>query len=215
MLWLTPPRLKCCRTHPCSNCKKRGEAASCTYIGRGPRGKAQQGRSSPSLVQDRLQHLENLVMSLAQKNNRSDEPEDINFNAPLKDDPGEYATPSPSTDRETKSPPLDAPGKLVVKNEEISYIDSAHWRAILEEINGVKEFLDENGVHSDDEGVEYDPYDDSSPALLLGIGRPVSKEELLIDIPAQSVADRLVSRFLKTSEPSLGAFEPSSHIFIP
>jgi hypothetical protein len=46
------------------------------------------------------------------------------------------------------------------------------------------------------------------------MGRPVSIEEILIDIPAQSVADRLVSRFLKTSEPSLGAFEPSSPGFM-
>jgi hypothetical protein len=58
-------------------------------------------------------------MSLAQKN-RSDEPVDINFNASLDDGDGGYATPPPGSDRETKSPPLDAPGKLVVKNEEIS-----------------------------------------------------------------------------------------------
>lgn len=77
-------------------------------------------------------------------------------------------------------------------------------------INGVKEYLDADGEHSDDEGIEDDPDDNSSPVLLLGYGRPVSMEELLIDIPAQSVADRLVSRFLKTSEPSLGAFAPSS-----
>lgn len=64
-------RLKCCRNHPCTNCKKRGEAASCTYVGRGPRGKAQHGRSSPTLVQDRLHHLENLVMSLAQTSSGS------------------------------------------------------------------------------------------------------------------------------------------------
>ncbi|KAJ5602117.1 hypothetical protein N7510_011651 [Penicillium lagena] len=163
---------------------------------------------NPTLVQDRLQHLENLVMSLAQKN-RSGEPVDINFNESLNDEDGGYATPSPSSERETKSPPLDAPGKLVVKNEEISYIDSANWRAILEEINGVKEYLDENGEHSDDEGVEDDPYDNSSPALLLSMGRPVSIEELLIDIPAQSVVDRLVSRFLKTSDPSLAPHEVS------
>lgn len=73
------------------------------------------------------------------------------------------------------------------------------------QINGVKEYLDEHD-HSDEDGVEDDPYDDSSPALLLGTGRVMTKEDVLVDIPPRSIADRLVSRFLKTSEPSLGEF---------
>jgi hypothetical protein len=68
----------------------------------------------------------------------------------------------------------------------------------------VKEYIDEDGEDSDDGGVETDPYADSSPILLLGHGRPVSKEEMLMDIPPRSIADRLVSRFLKTSEPARG-----------
>lgn len=70
----------------------------------------------------------------------------------------------------------------------------------------MKEYLDEHGNDSDDDGVEDDPYVDSSPALLLGTGRPLTKEELLVDIPPRSTADRLISRFLKTSDPSLGEF---------
>jgi hypothetical protein len=69
-------------------------------------------------------------------------------------------------------------------------------------INGVKECLDEDSHNSDDEEVEKDMYDDSSPVLLLGNSRPVSKEEVLLDIPPRSISDRLVSRFLKTSEPA-------------
>ncbi|KAF3014594.1 hypothetical protein E8E15_004107 [Penicillium rubens] len=184
-------KLKCCRNHPCGNCKKRGEATSCTYVGRGPRAKAQHGRSSPTLVQDRLHHLENLVKSLAQ--NQRSEP-DIDFNAVQ---PKSRA----DSDRDAALVPVDT-GTLVVKNEGTSYIDGANWRAILEEINDVKECLDEDGENSDDEGVEVDPYDDPSPVLLLGHGPPVSKEEVLMDIPPRSIADRLVSRFLKTSEPA-------------
>ncbi|KAK9858740.1 hypothetical protein MYU51_018049 [Penicillium brevicompactum] len=191
-------KLKCCRNHPCTNCKKRGEAASCTYVGRGPRGKAQHGRSSPTLVQDRLHHLENLVMSLAQ-NQRPDS--EIDFNT-QPENKAAYATPSPrSSDPNTESAPVDT-GTLVVKNEGTSYIDSANWRAILEEINGVKEYLDENQGNSEDEDVEPDDMDSSSPVLLLGNSKPVSKEEVLLDIPPRSIADRLVSRFLKTSEPA-------------
>lgn len=124
-------RLKCCRSHPCANCKKRGEATSCTYVGRGPRGKAQHGSASPTLVQDRLHHLENLVMSLAQKQKSGPE---IDFNAVQSENRDAYATPSPGiSDRDDALAPTDT-GTLVVKNEGTSYIDSAHWHAILEEV---------------------------------------------------------------------------------
>ncbi|KAJ5748660.1 uncharacterized protein N7511_010356 [Penicillium nucicola] len=195
-------KLKCCRNHPCTNCKKRGEAAACTYVGRGPRGKAHHGQSSPTLVQDRLHHLENLVMSLAQKQQPEDEFE-IDFNAPP-GSRGAYVTPSPASDRDAISTSVDT-GTLFVKNEGTSYIDSANWRAILEEINGVREYLDQNGADSDDEGLEDDPYESSSPILLFGSSRPITKEEMLVDIPPRSIADRLISRFLKTTEPALVA----------
>ena len=71
-------------------------------------------------------------------------------------------------------------------------------------INDVKECIDEDGENSGEEGVDIDPYDTSSPVLLLGNSRPVSKEEMLMDIPPRSIADRLVSQFLKTYEPGRG-----------
>ena len=68
----------------------------------------------------------------------------------------------------------------------------------------MREYLDENGHDSDDQGPEDDPYESSSPVILFGNSRPVTKEEMLVDIPARSIADRLISRFLKTTEPALG-----------
>ena len=77
-----------------------------------------------------------------------------------------------------------------------------------QKIHGVKEYIDEHG-DSEEEIIEDDPYNDTSPALLLGIGRLMTREELLMDIPPRSVTDRLVSRFLKTSEPALGNCFPT------
>ncbi|KAJ5701343.1 hypothetical protein N7488_008891 [Penicillium malachiteum] len=192
-------KLKCCRTYPCTNCKKRGEAATCTYVGRGPKAKAQHGRASPTLVQDRLQHLENLVMSLAQQKKPDDQIYD--FNTGLEEMVG-YDTPPSTDERETKPSPRDT-GTLVVKEDGTNYIDSANWRAILEEINGVKEYLDEQEENSDEDGIEDDPFDASSPVLLLGLAKPITRQEVLADMPERSIADRLVSRFLQTSEPSV------------
>ncbi|KAJ5175012.1 uncharacterized protein N7482_000889 [Penicillium canariense] len=138
-------------------------------------------------------------MSLAQKKNPI-EPV-VNFNGGASDHARAYDTPTTVSDRDTKPSPRDT-GTIVVKDEGISYIDSADWRAVLEEINGVKEYLDEH-ENFDDEKREDGLGDDSSPALLLGMSRPITKEEVLVDIPPRSIADRLVSRFLKTTEPSL------------
>lgn len=70
-------------------------------------------------------------MSLAQKQ-RSDP--DIDFKAVQSENRDASATRSQgSSDRDAVLTPVDT-GTLVVKNEGTSYIDSAHWRAILEEV---------------------------------------------------------------------------------
>ena len=70
-------------------------------------------------------------MSLAQKQNSGP---GIDFNAVQSEKRDAYATPSPgNSDRDGALALIDT-GTLVVKNEGTSYIDSAHWRAILEEV---------------------------------------------------------------------------------
>ncbi|KAF7714820.1 Fungal Zn(2)-Cys(6) binuclear cluster domain-containing protein [Penicillium ucsense] len=186
-------KLRCDRIFPCTNCQRRGEAEKCAYVGPGPQSKARHERSSPKVIQDRLQHLENLVMSLAQKNSG-----DSGVNAMDADQ--SLLTPDQF---ETNDSPPDS-GTLLVKNEEISYIDSSDWRAILQEIHGVREHFLDNEV-SDEEDSEEALGAGPSPALLLGMARPITKDEVLADIPSRSVADRLVSKFLKSAEPALVA----------
>ncbi|OQE22551.1 hypothetical protein PENSTE_c010G04977 [Penicillium steckii] len=200
-------KLKCDRVYPCTNCNKRGDGPGCTFVGRGPRGKSQRGQTSPTLVQDRLQHLENLVMSLAQKQKHEQSPNQISdFNAVQQaaDVNGpDYQTPKSVTSHGAH--PSRDTGTLVVNDEGTSYFESADWRAILNEINGVKDSIDYYVDEETDDvkAEEYRDNDSSSPNLLLGMSRPVTKEELLIDIPSREITDRLISRFLKTTEPSL------------
>jgi len=125
--------------YPCTNCNKRGDGAGCTFVGRGPRGKSQRGQASPTLVQDRLQHLENLVMSLAQKQKIEHEqsPDQIpDFNAvPQAADVNgpNFQTPTSLTSNGTQ--PSRDTGTLVVNDEGTSYFESADWRAILNEVS--------------------------------------------------------------------------------
>jgi hypothetical protein len=62
---LTGCRLKCNRSHPCENCIRRGDAFSCSYAAPGTRKKNQsQGATSPDDMQNRIDRLEGLVLSL-------------------------------------------------------------------------------------------------------------------------------------------------------
>lgn len=57
-------RLKCNRSIPCENCIRRGDAAGCAYAAPGPRRKATPAGSSPDDMQNRIDRLEGLVLSL-------------------------------------------------------------------------------------------------------------------------------------------------------
>lgn len=94
-------------------------------------------------MQDRLQHLENLVMSLAQKQKQEQEQDqeqppdqvsDLNVGPQVADANGpSYQTPTSMNDHDTRSP-RDT-GTLVVNDEGTSYFESANWRAILKEVS--------------------------------------------------------------------------------
>ncbi|THC96452.1 hypothetical protein EYZ11_004043 [Aspergillus tanneri] len=110
-------------------------------------------------------------------------------------------TPSSNSSWETKASSIDVSSKLVVKDAGTSYIDGAHWSAILEEINGVKEYLQGGDEISDEESEDSEALDPTSPTLLFGLSKTASIEELLADIPPRPVCDRLISQFLKSKEP--------------
>ncbi|KAL3262816.1 hypothetical protein ABHI18_002400 [Aspergillus niger] len=215
-------KLKCCRTHPCTNCLKRNEAGTCTFVGRGPRGKiSSNGRTSPAHVQDRLQHLENLILSFTQQQQQQqqqqEKPDSVGEHQQVINNGGQI-TPASSVppslsfgdvqqaqkEGESETPPPD-PGRLVVRETGMRYIDGAHWTAILEEISGVKEYLRDNeemGL-SDEEGEDEEMVRPSNaPTLLLGLHQEMTMDELLDGLPARPVVDRVVAMFVSLNEPT-------------
>ncbi|CAL3966906.1 unnamed protein product [Diplocarpon coronariae] len=58
-------KLKCNRSHPCENCIRRGDASACSYAAPGTRKRNQsQGSVTPDDMQNRIDRLEGLVLSL-------------------------------------------------------------------------------------------------------------------------------------------------------
>ncbi|KAN0078604.1 Fungal specific transcription factor domain containing protein [Elaphomyces granulatus] len=205
-------KLKCDRTYPCDRCTRRGEAASCVFIGRGPRGRPSQNSTNPTHIQNRIQHLENLVLSFAQrrKQEKQEMPQISSQPLDTSNDPN-HAESHPETATATfdaipEGQVLnDSPGKIFVEDVGTSYVDAAHWRAILEDIKEVKEYFQDDKL--DEESVSDDEMEESSgPTLLIGMGKACSKDELLADIPSRAVLDRVISRYFNSSDPSLVIF---------
>lgn len=95
-------------------------------------------------MQDRLQHLENLVLSFAQQKRLEEDQQGVSpGSASLSHSSSEQdhsnhsgiGPPKTGSLAEKETTPLPRPGRLVVKDDGISYIDGAHWRAILDEVS--------------------------------------------------------------------------------
>ncbi|KAK5624618.1 hypothetical protein RRF57_000334 [Xylaria bambusicola] len=173
-------KLKCDRNHPCSTCEKRGIGSSCTYVINNIPPTPQAG------VQDRLRHLEHLVVSYMNQNEGAD--------------PFPMAGPSPSIQEPDNSPAPTDVGSLKTNSVETKYQDQTHWNSILDAITELKEDL---GESDDLKPVSLTP--DLAPTnsldspLLYGCRR-CSKDEILAAVPPKDLADCLVSECFELLE---------------
>ncbi|KAL1881000.1 hypothetical protein Plec18167_003540 [Paecilomyces lecythidis] len=207
-------KLKCDRIYPCSNCTRRGDIGACTYVGRGPKGRGAHPQTNPTHIQSRLHHLENLVLSLAQKKRLEGQdvltppashpsmPQDFSAQLDGFQDTGNNRVLSKGSSDEEKDL-SDSPGRLLVEDVGTSYLDAAHWRAILEEINDVKDYIKEEDETSEESAAEPDTGEPEGPVLLLGLNNAMSFEDLVEFMPPKRLVDRLVSRTLNSRYPSI------------
>ncbi|KAI7968098.1 hypothetical protein EIK77_007853 [Talaromyces pinophilus] len=123
------------------------------------------------------------------------------------------AEPSPETGaavEQSTSVEVD-PGKLL--NNGTTYVDASNWQAILDDLKEVKKYIQDDDQDFDDDGFLGDDSEDeiveveqdaNRPTLLFYGGRVQSKQELLADLPAREVVDRLIAKFLNSDDPTLG-----------
>ncbi|RMD40053.1 hypothetical protein DV735_g5088, partial [Chaetothyriales sp. CBS 134920] len=181
-------RSKCDRNLPCSACDKRGEGHLCNYAKAAdkhrkapePDGK----RHHPHGVQDRLQHLEGLVLRLIGKEQST----------PGSTGPSPYqdASTTPSTSYASTT------GALIDATFPTAPSDSAqpHWSAIL---NGLQELR--TAIHHEEESSELPDgvFDPEDRPLLLAAARPASLAAVLADnLPPRGECDRKLTQYFRT-----------------
>lgn len=131
-------RLRCDRAFPCNNCVKRKQSSACRYVGPpGPHSRTSQARAEPGNLQERLEHLENLVYSFV-KNQVPESQTPVESAAKTSRTARARDGKSDLSDREhaeEEHTSVDSQGRILVDSIGTRYIDAAHWKAILEDVS--------------------------------------------------------------------------------
>ncbi|EXJ93043.1 hypothetical protein A1O3_01599 [Capronia epimyces CBS 606.96] len=191
-------KLKCDRGHPCETCIKKGDQRSCTYGKAAPAAataRPEAGSASVSSrgkAQERLQHLEQLVMRMV----------DGSASASASASTGSSATSSSqadtaATDADPGSSSMAKEGHLHVGPSESRYVGSTHWSAILEDIQELKTTLgpDPSSSTELDESVDMEPPD--SEDLFGPPGNRSLAQILAQALPPRLQVDRRLSMYFK------------------
>jgi hypothetical protein len=180
-----------------------------------------QGKSpAPDIsVQDKLQQLEGLIVSLMrqgatfeiQQDPSPANDSDIPFASSEIVDP--TSLPEDTHPDRGGSPDTAALRKLRLSPAKSIYVDSSHWTSILDGISELKEQLeaeDEASISLDTATAAQQPL---SPGILMFNGcQPVScKEELLAAIPPKATVDRLISQYFQALDLDSGKSSQLHH----
>ncbi|KAL4802991.1 fungal-specific transcription factor domain-containing protein [Aspergillus unguis] len=212
-------KLKCNRAHPCENCVKRGDAHSCTYAQTNSRKKNlanQTASSSPDDMQNRIDRLEGLVLSLMTNGSQSEGPaaamaaisgtNSTTGSAPHDhdleiDDDGPIQEES-ETEQVTKSF-----GIMKVDNNNRSYyISDAHWASVLSEISEVRNYFSTHKKQYEEQAEKLKatqlPTDVPGSTLLFGAMKVTSRAEIMSSFPSKYTSDMLIARYFNCYDPA-------------
>lgn len=176
-------RLRCDRQHPCGACSRRG-LNSCNYATTSSSTPDAQRSVAPrqsTSFHGRISELESLVVTLMEGQSLP------NPSAPKLPRPSSLSSADrvpeirrPEKSQDEAASPAD-PGTLKLRESGTSYVQSAHWDAILINIRNLKEDL---------------VTDSRAPLgshLFYGPNRHATRDEILAAVPPRPVVDRLIA----------------------
>ncbi|KAJ5675992.1 hypothetical protein N7462_008889 [Penicillium macrosclerotiorum] len=188
-------KLRCDRGHPCGSCLHRGLSLSCTYAhsstGISARAARDQKHGVASNLVERIGQLERMIAALAENSIRNTpgptEGQDMSRG---NEGNGKYVG-------DRTDPPSDAihlsksSGKIELHLNKTTYVQSTHWRAIMDGISELKTSVKEDANESSGQVQNMC----QTPELLFAGSKPATKEDILRAIPPREVTDRLVAEY--------------------
>ncbi|KAF7923168.1 uncharacterized protein EAE98_007873 [Botrytis deweyae] len=215
-------KLKCNRSHPCENCTRRGDASSCSYAAPGTRKKNQsQGSTSPDDMQNRIDRLEGLVLSLMTNGASSAGPAAAAaaINRSQSDSAGSSFPPDLDQDdddmiKEEGDGDSDVDGvadslgimKVDADKGKTTYIGESHWHLVLKDIAEVKTYFNNHKKELENNYEKIRSQKSSAsdgPAFLFGAHTPATDEDLRMAVPTKPEVDKLVTRYFNTYDPAI------------
>ncbi|KAI5862579.1 fungal-specific transcription factor domain-containing protein [Durotheca rogersii] len=213
-------KLKCNRGTPsCENCIKRGDTQSCVYAAPTSRRKNQSSAgasSSPDDMQNRIDRLEGLVLSLMHGGANIEIPSTSNAAAPAalsstdsssahveREDDGAMRDDAGGDDSDVDDGLATSLGVLKVDADKgkSMYIGQEHWHTLLADISEVKNFYIS---HKKDLENSYQRVMSSKPATardspIFLLSAPLATEaELRAELPSRTAIMALVSRYFNS-----------------
>ncbi|KAL1954697.1 hypothetical protein VTO42DRAFT_801 [Malbranchea cinnamomea] len=207
-------KLKCNRATPCENCVKRGDAPSCTYAqaANRKRGQAHQhAPASPEDMQNRIDRLENLVLSLMTNGAQSAGPKaamaalSATGSSDSRQDAEDGNTGEEESDTEQVTRSFGIM-KFDSQSQKSYYISEAHWASILNDIAEVKHYFSTHKAQYDAQAQIVASHKDpssSQSALIFGVANQATEAEIRASFPSKYIADILISRYFAESDPSI------------
>lgn len=226
-------KLKCNRSNPCDNCVRRGDAASCSYAAPGTRKKNQnQAATSPDDMQNRIDRLEGLVLSLMTNGAESAGPTAAAAAISRSQSDSAGSSYPPDFEREDDNmikeeeadDESDVEGvtnslgilKVDVDKGKSMYLGDSHWHMVLADIAEVKTYF---AAHKKDLEKKYEYIKQSKPstakdgpAFLFDTTTSVTDAELRAEIPSKTEVEKLVTRYFNSYDPAIYVVHaPSFH----
>ncbi|KAJ5306799.1 hypothetical protein PENANT_c003G08153 [Penicillium antarcticum] len=213
-------KLKCNRSNPCENCVKRGDAVSCNYAQASSRKKnspQQSSSNSPDDMQNRIDRLEGLVLSLMTNGSQSAGPAAAMAAISGESSAGS-AGPSHELDIDEEGMGLEESdteqvtksfGVMKMDNNKSYYMGNAHWASILNDISEVRNFFSTHKKQFEEQFEKVKaarpPTDVPGSTLLFGVMKPMSRGEIMSALPSKYTTDLLVTRYFN-------CYDPATHI---
>ncbi|KAK0651866.1 fungal-specific transcription factor domain-containing protein [Cercophora newfieldiana] len=184
-------KLKCDRQQPCSQCLKKGRADGCAYAP-----KPQKPVLVPRSMTARLKRLEAMVRDMMDAGGADGdgvatlmrERQRLLQQQGMGDD-GEG---SPIEKEETHG--------QVVFGRATTYVGATHFMAMLDDIEDLKSYFDDEEVPEVPPNQSPEPSD--TDMLLISSCAPMSKQEIISMLPNKAIVDRLIQRYFGASSPA-------------
>ena len=213
---------------------KRGDAMSCSYAAPGSRKKqssSSQSSSSPDDMQNRIDRLEGLVLSLMTNGSQSAGPAAATRALSLNSSTGSLGYPQDvdidgeerdgmlrgsGTEESETDQVVQSLGVMRVDNNKSMYFGDAHWAAILQDIKEVKNYFSQHKKEYEEQVIKVQEAKSridaapQGPTFLFGGAKPPPYSELLAQMPKRSVTDKLVSRYFNSYDPAVHILHPPS-----